>query len=154
VAGGGRAKAIFDVDHLRTTSPSRTSGAAAHGDGLSQRRLPRTEEISLRGSTDEVSKALQQEVQERVAPAGGGGRRPARPSGYAPEIAGAMLQRQQRRPWWPRAPASSRARSACGDGAGQAGGVQAFFPLDDERKAAMVTTSWWCCAATSPPGPW
>jgi hypothetical protein len=99
-----------------------------------------TDVISLRGSTDEVSKALQQEVQDRVSPTGVVIEE-ARLAhlAYASEIAGAMLQRQQ-------AEAVVAARSRIVEGA--VGMVEMALdkleeskkiPLDDERKAAMVS---------------
>jgi len=95
---------------------------------------------SLRGSPDEVSMDLQREVQDRVATAGVHIIE-ARLShlAYAPEIAGAMLQRQQ-------AEAIVAARSRIVDGA--VGMVEMAIEkmeacdkiqLDPERRAAMVS---------------
>ncbi|MCX7799166.1 MAG: SPFH domain-containing protein [Fimbriimonadales bacterium] len=97
-------------------------------------------EVSLRRNTDEVSTHLQQELQERLQLAGVEVIE-ARLShlAYAPEIAGAMLRRQQ-------AAAVVAARQKIVDGAvgmvemalerlEEHGKVQ----LDEERKAAMVT---------------
>ncbi len=97
-------------------------------------------EVSLRRNTDEVSTHLQQELQERLRLAGVEVIE-ARLShlAYAPEIAGAMLRRQQ-------AAAVVAARQKIVDGAvgmvemaldrlEEHGKVQ----LDDERRAAMVT---------------
>lgn len=97
-------------------------------------------EKSLRGSMDEVSLALQKELQERVGRAGVLIEE-ARLShlAYAPEIAGAMLQRQQ-------AEAIVAARTRIVDGA--VGMVEMALErlaahktieLDAERKAAMVS---------------
>jgi len=96
--------------------------------------------ISLRGSTDKVSEALRAELQERLRPAGVEIIE-ARLShlAYAPEIAGAMLQRQQ-------AAAIIAARQRIVDGA--VGMVEMALArlsannvveLDEERKAAMVS---------------
>lgn len=96
--------------------------------------------MSLQGSTDEVSDALEKEIQERVAKAGILIEE-ARLShlAYAQEIASAMLQRQQ-------ADAIVAARSRIVEGAVgmvemaldklEAGGK---IDLDEERKAAMVS---------------
>ncbi len=97
-------------------------------------------QLSLRGSTDEVAKRLKAEVQERLAKAGVEAIE-ARIShlAYAPEIAAAMLRRQQ-------AGAIIAARQRIVEGAVgmvemaldllmKSGRVQ----LDEERKAAMVS---------------
>ena len=95
---------------------------------------------SLRGSIDEVSEALQVELQERLAKAGVIVEE-ARLShlAYAPEIAGAMLRRQQ-------AEAIVAARLRIVEGA--VGMVEMaledlsrknIIELDDERRAAMVS---------------
>ena len=97
-------------------------------------------ELSLRGSMDEVSRALQEELQERLGKAGVIVEE-ARLShlAYAAEIAGAMLRRQQ-------AEAIIAARKRIVEGA--VGMVEMALEkleakktvlLDDERKAAMVS---------------
>jgi len=96
--------------------------------------------ISLRGAISEVSAALQSELQARLSKAGVVVEE-ARLShlAYAPEIAGAMLRRQQ-------AEAVVAARTRIVEGA--VGMVQMalqhlekdhIVELDSERKAAMVT---------------
>jgi regulator of protease activity HflC (stomatin/prohibitin superfamily) len=98
------------------------------------------EAISLRGSTDKVSEFLRAELQERLSQAGVEVIE-ARLShlAYSPEIAGAMLQRQQ-------AAAIIAARTMIVDGA--VGMVEMalhrlaannVIELDEERKAAMVS---------------
>ena len=98
------------------------------------------EEISLRGSTEEVSDQLERDIQERLDRAGVEVLE-ARIShlAYAPEIAAAMLQRQQ-------AQAVVAARTKIVEGA--VGMVQmaldhlkedGIIELDEERKAAMVS---------------
>ncbi len=97
-------------------------------------------QLSLRGSTDEVAKRLKTEIQDRLARAGVEAIE-ARIShlAYAPEIAAAMLRRQQ-------AGAIIAARQRIVEGAVgmvemaldllmKSGRVQ----LDEERKAAMVS---------------
>ncbi len=135
------AKACFDVDHFENYVSIQSEAALRHmAMAYPYDDFHATELISLRGSTDEVSKALQVEVQERVAPAGVviEETRLAHLA-YAAEIAGAMLQRQQ-------AEAVVAARSRIVEGA--VGMVEMAiakleeskqFPLDDERKAAMVS---------------
>ncbi len=96
--------------------------------------------VSLRGNIDEVSRTLEQELQERLDKAGVEVVE-ARLShlAYAPEIAGAMLQRQQ-------ASAIIAARQKIVEGA--VGMVQMaleklardqIVDLDPERRAAMVS---------------
>jgi regulator of protease activity HflC (stomatin/prohibitin superfamily) len=97
-------------------------------------------DISLRGSPDEVSEQLKKDIQDRLEKAGVQVIE-ARIShlAYAPEIAAAMLQRQQ-------ASAIIAARAKIVDGA--VGMVkqalqhlsdERIVELDDERKAAMVS---------------
>jgi len=134
------AQAAFQVDdfaeYVRVQSEAALRGLAsrypydAHDD----------EKMSLRGSTAHVAEQLQNEVQERVEAAGVKVQE-ARIShlAYAPEIAQAMLQRQQ-------AAAIIAARTKIVEGAvsmvemaldrlEKAGTVR----LDEERKAAMVS---------------
>ncbi len=97
-------------------------------------------EVTLRGATDEVSHRLQVELQERLGRAGVEVIETRLSHlAYAPEIAGAMLRRQQ-------ASAVVAARTKIVEGAvgmvelalvglGRTGLVQ----LDEERKAAMVS---------------
>jgi len=98
------------------------------------------EEMSLRGNTNEVAEQLKAEVQDRLAKAGVDVLE-ARINhlAYAPEIASAMLQRQQ-------AGAIIAARQRIVEGA--VGMVESalemlagrnIVTLDDERKAAMVS---------------
>ena len=97
-------------------------------------------ETSLRGSTDVISEQLREDIQERLSKAGVKVIE-ARIShmAYAPEIAAAMLQRQQ-------AGAIIAARQRIVEGA--VGMVEmalemlshkAIVELDEERKAAMVS---------------
>jgi regulator of protease activity HflC (stomatin/prohibitin superfamily) len=134
------AEAMFEVDdyehYVRVQSEAALRNAAtsypydSHQDGV----------ISLRGSTSAVAEHLQQEVQQRLQKAGVHVIE-TRIShlAYAPEIAAAMLQRQQ-------AGAIIAARSRIVEGA--VGMVEmalemlshkAIVQLDEERKAAMVS---------------
>jgi regulator of protease activity HflC (stomatin/prohibitin superfamily) len=98
------------------------------------------EELSLRGATDEINVHLQRELQERLSRAGVAVLE-SRLShlAYAPEIAGAMLQRQQ-------ATAIIAARKKIVEGAVgmvedalQQLGRGNIVQLDEERKASMVS---------------
>ena len=134
------AEAVFQVDdyehfvHMQTESAVRNLATSfpydAHEEG----------ELSLRGSASEVSQRLRQEIQDRLATAGVEVIE-ARIShlAYAPEIANAMLRRQQ-------ATAVIAARQKIVEGA--VGMVEMALELlsskhvvelDEERKASMVS---------------
>jgi regulator of protease activity HflC (stomatin/prohibitin superfamily) len=134
------AEAIFEVDdyanyvHVQSEAALRNLATSysydAHEEG----------QKSLRGNTAEVAEHLKNEIQERLAKAGVQVLE-ARIShlAYAPEIAAAMLQRQQ-------AGAIIAARQRIVEGA--VGMVEmaldllsrrSIVQLDDERKAAMVS---------------
>jgi len=134
------AQAAFEVDdyvnyvHIQSEAALRHLASRYPYDSTSEN------ELSLRGSMDEVSRALQAELQERLNKAGVIVEE-ARLShlAYAPEIAGAMLRRQQ-------AEAIIAARKRIVEGA--VGMVEMALEkleekktvlLDDERKAAMVS---------------
>lgn len=134
------AKAIFDVDHYDDYVTTQSEAALRHLAMSYPYDTFEGDTLSLRGSLDEVSEALQREVQARVAPAGVTIQE-ARIShlAYAAEIAGAMLQRQQ-------AEAIVAARTRIVEGA--VGMVELALEkleekktveLDGERKAAMVS---------------
>jgi SPFH domain/Band 7 family protein len=134
------AEAVFEVDdyenyvHVQTESAVRNLASSYTYDTHDD------EHVSLRGHTGTVADHLKREIQDRLSKAGVEVTE-ARIShlAYAPEIAGAMLQRQQ-------AGAIIAARSRIVEGA--VGMVQmaldmlsqrAIVHLDDERKAAMVS---------------
>lgn len=135
------ARASFDVESFSGFVDTQCESALRHlasvypYDGTGAEH-----ETSLRGSTDEVSKALAAELQERVAKAGLTIEETRLSHlAYAPEIAGAMLRRQQ-------ADAVVSARFRIVEGA--VGMVESALEhlekggkvkLDDERKAAMVS---------------
>lgn len=134
------AEAIFDVDDFVHYVSVQSESALRHLAMAYPYDDYGDEPLSLRGSVDEVSEALQQQIQERVAKAGVEVIE-AKLShlAYAQEIAGAMLQRQQ-------AEAIVAARSRIVDGA--VGMVEMALKkleetkvveLDEERKAAMVS---------------
>lgn len=135
------AKALFDVDRFEHYVQVQSEAALRHmAMAYPYDCYDEKDVISLRGSTDEVSKTLQQEIQERVGKAGVAIEE-ARLShlAYAAEIASAMLQRQQ-------AEAIVAARARIVEGAVgmvemaldrlQASGK---LELDDERRAAMIS---------------
>lgn len=135
------AKAVFDVDNYEVFVSTQTDSAIRHV----ARQYPYDvsdggEEKSLRGSSQEIAGVLKKELQSRVDMAGIEVLE-ARIShlAYAPEIAAAMLQRQQ-------ASAVIAARQKIVEGA--VGMVEmalnklnenGIVNLDEERKAAMVS---------------
>lgn len=134
------AHAVFDVDEFEDYVHVQSEAALRHLAMSYSYDVFEGDTISLRGSVDEVSERLQKEVQARVDRAGVLIEE-ARIShlAYAPEIAGAMLQRQQ-------AEAIVAARTRIVDGA--CGMVELALKkleenktveLDEERKATMVS---------------
>jgi len=134
------AQASFDVDNYEEFVPIQSETAVRHLASEYPYDEPDHDAISLRGSTDKVSEFLRTERQVRLRQAGVEVIE-ARLShlAYAPEIAGAMLQRQQ-------AAAIIAARQRIVDGA--VGMVEMALErlsrnqvveLDEERKAAMVS---------------
>ena len=133
------AEALFEVDNFEAYVKIQSESAVRHlasaypydaGD----------DEKSLRGATDDISQHLQRELQERLGKAGVEVME-ARLAhlAYAPEIAHAMLQRQQ-------ASAVVAARKKIVEGAVgmvemalQELNSRGLVHLDDERKAAMVS---------------
>jgi regulator of protease activity HflC (stomatin/prohibitin superfamily) len=134
------AQAVFDVETYEDFVTVQSETAVRHLASIYPYDEYDSDAISLRGSTDKVSEALRAELQERLRPAGVEIIE-ARLShlAYAPEIAGAMLQRQQ-------AAAIIAARQRIVEGA--VGMVEMalarlsankIVELDEERKAAMVS---------------
>jgi len=134
------AQAIFDVDEFVHYVTIQSESALRHLASGYPYDTTEDGQLSLRGSMDEVSEALKTELQERVTLAGVRIDE-ARLShlAYAPEIAHAMLQRQQ-------AGAIIAARQRIVEGA--VGMVEMaldmlsrrdIVTLDNERKAAMVS---------------
>lgn len=134
-------RASFDVENYADFVKVQSESAVRHLANLYPYDFSEGEgTISLRGNTEEVARALTQELQARVEKAGVEIEE-ARIShlAYAPEIAAAMLQRQQ-------ASAVIDARQMIVEGA--VGMVEMAIEklshnnvvdLDDERKAAMVS---------------
>lgn len=134
------AMATFDVENFESFVAVQSETAVRHLATEYPYDDEGAESISLRGNTDKVSEFLCSELQERLNQAGVEVVE-ARLShlAYAPEIAGAMLQRQQ-------AAAIIAARQRIVDGA--VGMVEMalhrlaanqIIDLDEERKAAMVS---------------
>lgn len=134
------AQATFDVDDYMKYVMVQSESAVRHLATSYPYDNAEGEELSLRSSITEVSEALGKEIQERVQPAGVLIEE-ARINhlAYAPEIASAMLQRQQ-------AEAIIAARQKIVDGA--VGMVEMalnrlreedVLELDEERKANMVS---------------
>jgi len=134
------AQACFDVESYKEYVSVQADSAVRHLATRYPYDTGEEDELSLRGSLDEVSVDLQNELGERLAKAGVvvDEARIAHLA-YAPEIAGAMLRRQQ-------AEAIIAARRRIVDGAvgmvemaleklEQSHAVQ----LDEERKASMVS---------------
>lgn len=133
------AEALFEVDDYEDFVAVQSEAALRN---LASRHPydSHDEEVSLRGNTPDISDQLQHDIQERLDKAGVEVIE-ARIShlAYAPEIAAAMLQRQQ-------AQAVVAARSKIVEGA--VGMVEMaldhlskdkIIELDEERKAAMVS---------------
>jgi len=135
------AQAMFDVENFEAFVTVQSETAVRHlASSYPYDEYDVKDAISLRGSTDKISEFLRVELGERLKPAGVDVVE-ARLShlAYAPEIAGAMLQRQQ-------AAAIVAARQRIVDGA--VGMVEMALDrlqsnqvvqLDEERKAAMVS---------------
>ncbi|MDR2546695.1 MAG: SPFH domain-containing protein [Lachnospiraceae bacterium] len=140
------AQAIFNVDNYKEFLSIQCDAALRNivrlypYDNVGSEKTEDCNEVSLRGSSDEIALRLQEEIQAKVAIAGLVITE-ARITNlsYAPEIAAAMLQRQQ-------ASAVVDARHMIVDGA--VGMVEMalarlskanIVTLDEERKAAMVS---------------
>ena len=134
------AQAMFDVDNYENYVPTQSESALRHLASLYSYDYGEENEITLRSGVAEVSQALRGELQERLAKAGVVVDE-ARLThlAYAPEIAQAMLRRQQ-------AEAVIAARQKIVQGAVSMVDMalkelaeKQVLVLDDERKAAMVS---------------
>jgi regulator of protease activity HflC (stomatin/prohibitin superfamily) len=134
------AEAVFQVDDYQNFVKVQSESALRNMATSYKYDAHEEDQMSLRGNTNEVAEHLKKEIQERLAQAGVEVME-ARIShlAYAPEIAQAMLQRQQ-------AGAIIAARQRIVEGA--VGMVQMaldmlsqrdILELDNERKAAMVS---------------
>lgn len=134
------AQALFDVDDYENFVSTQSESALRHLASLYSYDEGEENEITLRSNVDEVSPALRTELQARLVKAGVTVDE-ARLThlAYAPEIAQAMLRRQQ-------AEAVIAARQKIVHGAVsmvhmalQELAEKAVVQLDDERRAAMVS---------------
>jgi regulator of protease activity HflC (stomatin/prohibitin superfamily) len=134
------AQAMFDVDNYENYVPTQSESALRHLASLYSYDYGEENETTLRSGVTEVSQALRTELQERLAKAGVEVDE-ARLThlAYAPEIAQAMLRRQQ-------AEAVIAARQKIVQGAVSMVDMalkelaeKQVLVLDDERKAAMVS---------------
>ena len=134
------AQAMFDVDDYETYVRIQSESAIRHLASAYAYDHGEENEITLRSGVDEVSQALRQELQDRLAKAGVVVEE-ARLThlAYAPEIAQAMLRRQQ-------AEAVIAARQKIVHGAVSMVDMalrelaeKHVVQLDDERRASMVS---------------
>ena len=134
------AKAAFDVDDFENYIQIQSEAAIRHIASLYSYDRSEEEELTLRDSADEVAQGLQDELQVRLAKAGVVVEE-ARLThlAYAPEIAQAMLRRQQ-------AEAVIAARQKIVHGAVSMVDMalrelseKGVIEMDEERKAAMVS---------------
>ncbi len=134
------AQAVFDVDDYELYVETQSESALRHLASQYSYDHGEEDEITLRSNADEVSAALQKELEERLGRAGVSVEE-ARLThlAYAPEIAQAMLRRQQ-------AEAIIAARQKIVHGAVSMVDMalrelaeKQVLHLDDERKAAMVS---------------
>jgi regulator of protease activity HflC (stomatin/prohibitin superfamily) len=134
------AQAVFDVDHYADYVRVQSESAVRHLASAYAYDHGEENEMTLRQGGEEVQLALQKELQERLAKAGVFVEE-ARIThlAYAPEIANAMLRRQQ-------AEAVIAARQKIVHGAVSMVEMalrelaeKSVVALDDERKAAMVS---------------
>jgi regulator of protease activity HflC (stomatin/prohibitin superfamily) len=137
---GDTAQAAFDVDNYENYVSTQSESALRHLASLYAYDYGEEHEITLRSNVVEVSQALRAELQERLAKAGVAVDE-ARLThlAYAPEIAQAMLRRQQ-------AEAVIAARQKIVQGAVSMVEMalkdladKHVVELDDERKASMVS---------------
>lgn len=134
------AQAVFDVEDYKNYVEVQSESAVRHLAGFYAYDQGEEEELTLRGGGDEVNETLSQELQARLEKAGVLVEE-ARVThlAYAPEIASAMLRRQQ-------AEAVIAARRRIVEGAVSMVDMalhelddKKVLELDDERKAAMVS---------------
>ena len=134
------AEAVFEVDDYENYMKVQTEAAVRNLATRYPYDAHEEHQVSLRGNTAEIAKELKREIQERLSKAGVESIE-ARIShlAYAPEIASAMLRRQQ-------AGAIIAARQKIVEGAVgmvemalEMLGKSQRVTLDEERKAAMVS---------------
>lgn len=134
------ARAAFDVDDFETYVQIQSEAAIRHIASLYSYDRSEDDELTLRDSADEVAQALQRELRDRLQKAGlAVDEARLTHLAYAPEIAQAMLRRQQ-------AEAIIAARQKIVHGAVSMVDMalrelseKAVVEMDEERKAAMVS---------------
>jgi len=134
------AQALFDVDNYENYVVTQSESALRHLANLYAYDNAEDQESTLRSNVDEVSQALRKELQERLGKAGViVDEARLTHLAYAPEIAQAMLRRQQ-------AEAVIAARQKIVHGAVSMVDMalkeladKHVVQLDDERRAAMVS---------------
>jgi regulator of protease activity HflC (stomatin/prohibitin superfamily) len=134
------AQAMFDVENFETFTRTQSESAVRHLANLYAYDDGEEGEATLRGNVEDVSRALRDELQERLAKAGiTVDEARLTHLAYAPEIAQAMLRRQQ-------AEAVIAARQKIVHGAVSMVHMaltelaeKQVVQLDDERRAAMVS---------------
>jgi regulator of protease activity HflC (stomatin/prohibitin superfamily) len=137
---GDTAQATFDVDNYENYVSTQSESALRHLASLYSYDYGEEHEITLRSNVGEVSEALRAELQERLAKAGVAiDEARLTHLAYAPEIAQAMLRRQQ-------AEAVIAARQKIVQGAVSMVEMalkdladKHVVVLDDERRASMVS---------------
>ena len=137
---GDTAQATFDVDNYENYVSTQSESALRHLASMYSYDYGEDHEITLRSNVMEVSQALRKELQERLTLAGiAVDEARLTHLAYAPEIAQAMLRRQQ-------AEAVIAARQKIVQGAVSMVDMalkdlaeKQVVTLDDERKAAMVS---------------
>jgi regulator of protease activity HflC (stomatin/prohibitin superfamily) len=137
---GDTAQANFDVDNYENYVPTQSESALRHLASLYSYDYGEENEITLRSNMTEVSQALRAELQERLAKAGVVVDE-ARLThlAYAPEIAQAMLRRQQAEAVIAARQKIVQAAVSMIDMALRELADKHVLALDDERKAAMVS---------------
>jgi regulator of protease activity HflC (stomatin/prohibitin superfamily) len=137
---GDTAQASFDVDRYDQYVHTQSESALRHLASVYSYDDGEENEPTLRSNVDEVSKALREELEQRLAKAGVAVDEARLTNlSYAPEIAQAMLRRQQAE-----AVIAARQKIVLGavsmvDMALKGLAEKQIVNLDDERKAAMVS---------------
>src|SRR4029077_19049673 len=134
------AQAMFDVDNYETYMQTQSESALRHLASLYFYDDGEEGEATLRGHVEDVSRALRAELQERLTKAGiTVDEARLTHLAYAPEIAQAMLRRQQAE-----AVIAARTKIVQGavsmvDMALKELSAKGVVTMDEERKAAMVS---------------
>jgi regulator of protease activity HflC (stomatin/prohibitin superfamily) len=134
------AQALFDVDNYENYVVTQSESALRHLASLYAYDNGEEQESTLRSNVDEISQALRKELQERLGKAGVlVDEARLTHLAYAPEIAQAMLRRQQAE-----AVIAARQKIVHGavsmvDMALKELAAKDVVHLDDERRAAMVS---------------